>query len=83
MMVVPKDVPPPSSDTSDTDTESLPPSETTTLLPSSQRQKVTPLPWGKISILLMLNAVQPMAFEIIFPFVSTYLFFFPFSLSLS
>ena len=30
----------------------------------------TPLPWDVLSVLLLLTAVQPMAFEIIFPFVN-------------
>jgi hypothetical protein len=30
----------------------------------------TPLPMGKFAILLMLNAVCPLAFELIYPFVN-------------
>lgn len=30
----------------------------------------TPLPMGKLAILLMLNAVCPLAFELIYPFVN-------------
>lgn len=30
----------------------------------------TPLPMGKFSILLMLNAVCPLAFELIYPFIN-------------
>jgi hypothetical protein len=31
---------------------------------------VTPLPWGPISILLLMNALGPLAYELVFPFIS-------------
>lgn len=31
---------------------------------------VTPVPWGPISILLLLNTLGPLAYELIFPFIS-------------
>ncbi|KDQ12903.1 hypothetical protein BOTBODRAFT_404881 [Botryobasidium botryosum FD-172 SS1] len=31
---------------------------------------VTPLPWGPLTIILLLNMVAPMAFELIYPFVN-------------
>lgn len=30
-----------------------------------------PLPWRPLSVLLLLAAVQPLAYEIVFPFIST------------
>lgn len=30
----------------------------------------TPLPWRPVLTLLLLNAVQPLAYELVFPFVS-------------
>jgi hypothetical protein len=32
--------------------------------------KSKPLPWRPIIVLLLLNAVQPLAYEVIFPFIS-------------
>jgi len=32
--------------------------------------KPTPLPWRRVLVLLCLTAMQPLAFEIIFPFVN-------------
>lgn len=31
---------------------------------------VTPLPWGQLTILLLLNMIPPLAFELIYPFVN-------------
>lgn len=31
---------------------------------------VTPIPWGPISILLLLNTLGPLAYELILPFIS-------------
>jgi len=31
---------------------------------------VTPLPWGPISVLLLMNALGPLAYELVFPFIS-------------
>lgn len=31
----------------------------------------TPLPWRPLIVLLLLAAVQPLAYEIVFPFIST------------
>ena len=30
-------------------------------------------PWGKVVVILVLNAVQPFAFELVFPFISTFI----------
>ncbi|KAF8330847.1 major facilitator superfamily domain-containing protein [Cantharellus anzutake] len=61
-----------SSMNSNEDTECPSPSERTPLLSSTQHDipQQTPLPWGPISVLLMLYAVAPLAFELIFPFVN-------------
>lgn len=31
---------------------------------------VTPIPWRPISVLLMLNTLAPLAYELVFPFIS-------------
>ena len=35
-----------------------------------EKPAVSPIPWGPISILLLLNALGPLAYELIFPFIS-------------
>ena len=56
----------------------MPPSETDTertpLLVNSvdlDEPEPKPLPWRPIVVLLLLNAVQPLAYELVFPFIST------------
>ena len=39
---------------------------------TKRNQARTPIPWRPVTILLMLNAIQPLAFDLIFPFVSEY-----------
>lgn len=36
-----------------------------------EKPAITPIPWGPISILLCFNALGPLAYELIFPFIST------------
>jgi hypothetical protein len=36
----------------------------------------TPLPMAKFSILLMLNAIAPLAFELIYPFINAWVMFY-------
>ena len=53
-------------------------SPTGTLTPSTpflKSSEPTPVPWRPVLVLLMLNAVQPLAFELVFPFVSESLFY--------
>lgn len=33
-------------------------------------QAMTPLPWGPLTVLVLLNMVAPIAFELIYPFVN-------------
>lgn len=35
-----------------------------------EKPAVSPIPWGPISILLLLNALGPLAYELIFPFIN-------------
>ena len=47
--------------------------ERTPLLANSSeldQPKPKPLPWRPIIVLLLLNAVQPLAYELVFPFIS-------------
>ena len=48
-----------------------------TLSPTSSEEtlctnsfKSTPFPWRAVAVILLLNAVQPIAFELVFPFIS-------------
>jgi hypothetical protein len=38
--------------------------------PLIQKEPPTPFPWRPASVLFMLTLVQPLAFELIFPFIS-------------
>lgn len=40
-------------------------------LHDSEEEEPKPLPWRPIIVLLLLTAAQPLAYEIIFPFIST------------
>lgn len=44
--------------------------ERSPLIQSQPNSAPTPLPWGAILVLLMLNTVCPLVFEMIFPFIS-------------
>ena len=39
---------------------------------SNSELKPQPLPWRPIIVLLLLNGVQPLAYELVFPFISQY-----------
>lgn len=43
--------------------------ESQTLSPSNTPLE-NPLPWRAVSIILILNGLQPLAFELVFPFIS-------------
>ena len=45
------------------------------VFPSKTSQKPFQFPWGKVVVILILNAVQPFAFELVFPFISAFPFF--------
>lgn len=54
----------------ETDDEALlsPSSSSTTLCAEANRPSA--LPWRQVIVILMLTAVQPLAFELVFPFIS-------------
>jgi len=44
--------------------------ERTSLLVSLDEPKPKPLPWRPIVVLLMVSAAQPVAYDLVFPFIS-------------
>ena len=37
---------------------------------SNQTLTSTPVPWRAVSVILILNGIQPLAYELVFPFIS-------------
>lgn len=50
------------------------PAEEDVNLKKKKSRKQFEFPWGKVIVILVLNAVQPFAFELVFPFISAFFF---------